>query len=196
VRRLRNAWLEPLASARPGEYSRTPAGDRLADSDQTMKSKAIKVDWDALEDAFNNQNEELVYYLDLVTGHVHLEGEGEDDDEDDDESYDPSSHNLTPPVRDDSTRAYVHPPDTGLKVDWLKAFMEDQENLDKELVGQLRQALAESDPAPAIREALNQHPEGRDRWYLYRSVRIQQLIGGWIDNHKVTTVDTPPWAKG
>jgi hypothetical protein len=170
-----------------GEDSPIPAS--------TMKSKAIKVDWDALEDAFNNQNEELVYFVDLVTGHVHLEGEGEEDDDDDDENYDQSQHNLTPPDRNDSTRAYVEPPDTVLKIEWLKAFMKDEESLDETLASQLQQALKENDPAPAIREALNQHPEGRDRWYLYRSVRIQQLIGGWLDEHEIITVDSPPWNK-
>ena len=36
--------------------------------------KPLKIDWDALEEAFNSQSEELIYYLDLVTGHVVLEG--------------------------------------------------------------------------------------------------------------------------
>ena len=35
-----------------------------------MKRKAIKIDWDELESAFDNKNEELVYYLDRVTGQV------------------------------------------------------------------------------------------------------------------------------
>jgi hypothetical protein len=37
-----------------------------------MKGKPIKIDWDELESAFNNRNDELIYYLDLVTGQVIL----------------------------------------------------------------------------------------------------------------------------
>ena len=43
-----------------------------------MKRKPIQIDWDELETAFENRNEDLTYYLDLVTGQVILEGEGED----------------------------------------------------------------------------------------------------------------------
>ena len=39
-----------------------------------MKRKPIRVNWDDLEAAFDNPNEELAYYLDLVNGHVVLEG--------------------------------------------------------------------------------------------------------------------------
>jgi hypothetical protein len=43
-----------------------------------MKHKPLQIDWDELETAFENRNEDLTYYLDLVTGQVILEGEGED----------------------------------------------------------------------------------------------------------------------
>jgi hypothetical protein len=42
-----------------------------------MKRKPIKIDWDELESAFDSKQEDLIYYLDLVTGQVILEGEGE-----------------------------------------------------------------------------------------------------------------------
>ena len=35
-----------------------------------MKHKPIRLDWDELEVAFTNHDEEIVYYLDLVTGNV------------------------------------------------------------------------------------------------------------------------------
>ena len=47
-----------------------------------MKRKPIRIDWEALEDAFNNRDEELVYHLDRITGRVELEGEGEEGDDD------------------------------------------------------------------------------------------------------------------
>src|SRR4030095_163219 len=50
-----------------------------------MKRKAIQIDWDELEAAFENRSEDLSYYLDTVTGQVGLEGQGEDAHFDDDE---------------------------------------------------------------------------------------------------------------
>ena len=38
-----------------------------------MKHKPLQIDWDELETAFENRNEDLTYYLDLVTGQVILE---------------------------------------------------------------------------------------------------------------------------
>ena len=35
-----------------------------------MKRKPIKIDWDELESAFDSKQEDLIYYLDLVTGHM------------------------------------------------------------------------------------------------------------------------------
>ena len=40
-----------------------------------MMRKPIKIDWEELESAFQTRREELVYYLDLVTGEVVLEDE-------------------------------------------------------------------------------------------------------------------------
>lgn len=158
-----------------------------------MKIKPIKVDWDELEDAFNNQNEELVYYLDLISGHVHLDGEGDEFDDDDDDRYDTTPPPPSQPARDDETRAYIHPPDTATKIDWLRRFIDEDSDLEPELVAGLQQALAADDPPPAIRGAMNRYPEGRDRWYLYRSVQIQRRIVEWIAEKDVKTVDPAPW---
>ena len=44
-----------------------------------MKNKPIRIDWEELESAFDSGNEEILYYLDLITGQVKLEGEGDTD---------------------------------------------------------------------------------------------------------------------
>ena len=37
-----------------------------------MKRKPLHIDWDELESAFENRNEDLSYYLDLITGKVFM----------------------------------------------------------------------------------------------------------------------------
>ena len=151
--------------------------------------KPLKIDWNELEDAFNNGNRELVYYLDLVTGHLVLEGEGEEDDDED--FFDGAT--PPPPRRDDSTRAYIDALDPERKPGWLKRFM-DEEELEPELVQKLRAGLEAEDPVRAIRTALNEHPEGREGWYRFRSDRLRGLMKRWIEKHQITPVDPPPWA--
>lgn len=150
--------------------------------------KPIKLDWDQLEAAFNDQNEELVYYLDLVTGHVHLDGE---DEELADDEFDVRGATGDAP-RNDGTRAYVEPPDTGTKIIWLKAFLKGG-GVAASVVAEFESALRQDDPAPVIRDVLNQNPDVRDAWYVYRADRIRELIVTWLEQNAIVSADPCPW---
>ena len=100
-----------------------------------MKHKPIRVDWDELEVAFTNHDEEIVYYLDLVTGKVFIEGEGEEDEfgEEDDFSANRVVATTQPEARDDSTRSYVKPMTTEMKLEWMERFLVEKDTgLDEE----------------------------------------------------------------
>lgn len=150
-----------------------------------MKAKPIRIDWDALEEAFNELRADLVSYLDLVTGHVVLEGEGELDDLDD-EDYSPAA------PEDDATRCYVRPPDTAQKIEWLGEFLA-REGVETGVASELDRATTAEEPAAEIREILNRNPEVRDAWYRYRTERIQSLIDEWLQSNGVNFTDPPPW---
>ncbi len=161
-----------------------------------MNAKHLKLDWDELEEAFTNQNEELVYFLDLVTGHVLLEGEGEEHSFDDDDAFD-----TTPPMpggapqKNDPTRAYIESPDTTMKIGWLKKFL-DVETIETEIRESLVEAMQTDDPAPILKDLMNANVEVRDRWYLFRSDRIRELILEWLTQHGVTATTPAPWDSG
>ena len=150
-----------------------------------MKRKAIKIDWDELESAFDNKNEELVYYLDRVTGQVVLEGEGEDD-------FDDLSSSESP-TRNDSTRIYVESPDSVELLAWMRDFVRDTEDLDAEIRGKLQEAVKAPEPVPAIRQILNDAAEIRDRWFAYRSDRLHEAMNAWLDTNDISPVARPPW---
>jgi hypothetical protein len=149
-----------------------------------MKRKPIRVDWEELESAFDSGNEELVYYLDSVTGHVLLEGEGEEDDFDDDGGA---------PRPDDITHVHIAPLTTAQKIDWVRRFLDESVDLDPEFSASLKEALAADNAKEAITEVLHQYPEGSDRWYLYRVDRLREVIEDWLEANGVATVDQPPW---
>ena len=157
-----------------------------------MKRKAIKIDWDELESAFDNKNEELVYYLDRVTGQVVLEGEGEDEFDDDDDLVDDSPSEAPP--RDDTTRIYIDPSDPDELLSWMRDFLGDsKKNLDAATRDRLLSAVEAREPQGAIREILDDNAEVRDRWFAYRSERLHETMAAWLDANDVSVVDSPPW---
>jgi len=154
--------------------------------------KQLKVDWDELDSAFHNQNRELVYYLDLVTGHVLMEGEGEEEDLSDEDEI-PS---VTPPTaerRDDRTRAYIEPPDIPLKLEWFRKLLEEIDDVDAEALDALKVTIEQDEPVDGINEFFREHPEVRDRWYSYRADRVHEMIVKWLADRSVKTSEPPPW---
>lgn len=158
-----------------------------------MKHKPIRVDWDDLEVAFDNPNRELIYYLDLVDGHVVLEGEGEEDDFDDEDAKYDFGGGSTPAAGTDGTRAYIDPLASETKVEWIVRFVAERSDLDPDFRAKLQSALASDDPAPAIIDALQEHPEDKDRWYAFRADCLHEMIEDWIVENGIAVIDPPPW---
>jgi hypothetical protein len=158
-----------------------------------MKRKPIKVDWDELETAFDNKREDLVHYLDLVTGQVVLEGEGEEGDFENEEDLVEDGADGEQRVRKETTRLYISPPNADDEIDWMEDFVAAGNGVSPQVLEALRAALDADDSADAFREVLRQHAEERDRWYLYRSERLHEVVDAWIDANQVHCADPPPW---
>jgi len=155
-----------------------------------MKHKPIKIDWDELEAAFNN-NEELDYFLDLVTGQVFLEGEGEGGSFDDDELVDEAAMEVA--GQSDGTRIQIEPPGVEEELSWMNEFVEKADGLNEDLSGQLREALSGEGAVSGFRELLRHNAEARDRWFLYRSDQLHEAMEAWLDANDVRSVEPPPW---
>ena len=78
----------------------------------------------------------------------------------------------------------------------MELAMKEEEDLDPDLVAKVTAGLTSEDPAHDIRNALNQHPDDRDRWYLYRSDRIRGLIERWLADRKIQPSEPPSWNRG
>ncbi len=159
-----------------------------------MKRKPIRIDWDELVGAFDNSSEELVYYLDLVSGHVVLDGEGEEDDfDDDDENFVPAIPAAKAQSGSDKTRAYIERLTNDTKIEWLEEFLQVETGLDPAFAAAVRAALEEDDPTDTVAELLVANPDDKDRWYRYRRDRLQERIDVWLTEHQVVFVGAPPW---
>ena len=158
-----------------------------------MKRKPIKIDWDEIEAAFDNKREDLVYYLDLVTGQVVLEGEGEEVAfEDDDDLLDDDGREDSPPL-EATTRLYIEPPDEDEEIGWMELFVEEAHDLDPAVLGKLHDALDGPEPLNAFRDGLRSDAAARDRWFLYRTERLHETVDAWLDANHVHVAEPPPW---
>jgi len=158
-----------------------------------MKRKPIKIDWQELEAAFDNKREDLIYYLDLVTGHVVLEGEGEEDDFEDDEDLLDNGGEDDPVKREETTRLYIEPPGLEDEISWMEDFVDESSEMKPEALDKLQEALGKPDAAEAFREVLRHYPDEREGWFLYRIERLHGAMDAWLDTHEVHAAEPSPW---
>lgn len=157
-----------------------------------MKRKPIRIDWDELEAAFNNKSEDLVYYLDLVTGEVLLEGEGEGEAYDEDDSLVEDAGEPATAVRPATTRLYVEPPGLDDELSWMDEFVEGSPDLDDATRELLRDVL-DQNSLDAFRDALRDLIEAKDKWFLFRSDRLHDAIDVWLAERGVQGNQPAPW---
>jgi hypothetical protein len=156
-----------------------------------MKHKPLQIDWDELEVAFENRNEDLTYYVDLVTGQVVLEGEGEDAHFDEDAEMDDAVPDEAAP-RGETTRLYVESFTDEDEIDWMDEFIEGDEAIPIELKETLSDVVAMG-PPHKFKDVLRQHPEVRARWFLFRSERLHEVMDAWLESNKISPATPPPW---
>ena len=156
-----------------------------------MKHKPLQIDWDELEAAFENRNEDLTYYLDLVTGQVILEGEGEDAHFDEDAEMEDAVEADAAP-RDETTRLYVVSFTDEDEIDWMDEFIEGDDAIPAELKETLSDLVAQG-PPQRFKDELRHHPDVRARWFLFRSERLHEVMDAWMESNKISPATPPPW---
>ena len=155
-----------------------------------MKRKPIHIDWDDLEAAFENRSEDLTYYLDLVTGQVVLEGEGEDARFDDDELD--NAVEADAPARREPTRLYVESFTPDDELDWMDEFIEGEDGIDPVMKDKLGTLVGQAD-GEAFKDELRHNATLRDKWFLFRTERLHEVMDAWLDVHNVNPASPPPW---
>ena len=154
-----------------------------------MKRKPIRINWDDLESAFDNDREDFVHYLDLVTGQVFLEGEGEEETA---EGSEDDVDGPEPLLGEIPARLYIEPASPDHERVWMEDFVRDEDDLDDLARARLKQAL-DQETGEAFRETLRQIEGARESWFVYRADRLHQLIEQWLEESGVSVSGTPPW---
>jgi hypothetical protein len=143
----------------------------------TLPLRDVPVDWEALEDAFENNAPEVHSYLHLVTGDVLRVVDG---------VADPQMHSR---IAVDSTYLRVEPVSSREQYRWMERFIQ---MIDP---GELRDALSVAiDGKGAFRrfkDVLMAHAAERERWFTFRSERLRVFMEAWLEAHAMRAVPRP-----
>jgi hypothetical protein len=142
-----------------------------ASRDPSETPRVVPVAWEALEDAFENNAPEVHSYVQLQSGEVIRVIDG---------IADPDMHAR---IMADPLYLRVDPVSSREQYRWMERFIATVQD------PTFRQRLASSiDGKGAFRrfkDALMNHAEERERWFVFRSERLRGAIDVWLDTHNL-----------
>ena len=139
----------------------------------------IPVDWEALEDAFENNAPEVHSYLHLAAGDVLRVVDG---------VADPQMHAR---IAADPTYLRIDPVSSREQYRWMERFIPMVEN--PELADKLTQAIDGKGAFRRFKDVLMAYGPERERWFSFRSERLRIFMEAWLNAHALNPVARPVW---
>jgi hypothetical protein len=156
------------------------AGEHPPASIPSGPVREVPVDWEALEDAFENNAPEVHSYLHLTTGEVLRVVDG---------VADPQMHVR---IASDGNYLRVDPVSSREQYRWMERFIPMVENGD--LRGKLTQAIDGKGAFRRFKDVLMTYGLERERWFAFRSERLRTFMEAWLAAHAIKPVARPAWA--
>jgi hypothetical protein len=155
----------------------------MADSDSggggAQQLRDIPVDWEALEDAFENNAPEVHSYLHLMTGEVLRVVDG---------IADPEMHSR---IASDTTYMRIEPVSSREQYRWMERFIPMVD--EGELRDQLSAAIDGKGAFRRFKDVLMTYGTERERWFAFRSERLRVFMEAWLSAHGLAPVARPVW---
>ncbi len=149
----------------------------MEDEHGAVAQRAVPIDWEALEDAFENNAPEVHSYLHVVTGEVLRVVDG---------IADPEMHAR---IAADTVYLRIEPVSSREQYRWMERFIPMVE------AGELRERLMRAiDGKGAFRrfkDVLMAHAAERERWFAFRSERLRVFMEAWLTAHALTAAPRP-----
>jgi hypothetical protein len=139
----------------------------------------VPVDWEALEDAFENNAPEVHSYLHLDTGEVLRVVDG---------IADPEMHAR---IASDSNYMRVDPVSSREQYRWMERFIPMVE--DPELRERLTRAIDGKGAFRRFKDVLMSFGPERERWFAFRSERLRVFMEAWLSAHTLHPVTRVVW---
>jgi Uncharacterised protein family (UPF0158) len=156
----------------------------MADSDAggggPQQLRDIPVDWEALEDAFENNAPEVHSYLHLMTGEVLRVVDG---------IADPEMHSR---IASDTTYMRIEPVSSREQYRWMERFIPMVD--EGELRDQLSAAIDGKGAFRRFKDVLMTYGTERERWFAFRSERLRVFMEAWLSAHGLAPIARPVWA--
>ena len=140
----------------------------------------IPVDWEALEDAFENNAPEVHSYLHLGTGEVLRVVDG---------IADPEMHAR---IASDAEYVRVEPVSSREQYRWMERFIPMVENED--LKQKLMRAIDGKGAFRRFKDVLMGFVQEREQWFVFRSERLRVFMEAWLAAHAFKPVPRPIYA--
>jgi hypothetical protein len=154
------------------------AGERPAAPSGPLRD--VPVDWEALEDAFENNAPEVHSYLHLTTGEVLRVVDG---------VADPQMHVR---IASDGNYLRIDPVSSREQYRWMERFIPMVDNT--ELRGKLTQAIDGKGAFRRFKDVLMSYATERERWFAFRSERLRTFMEAWLAAHAIRSIPRPAWA--
>jgi hypothetical protein len=148
----------------------------------TAPLREVPVDWEALEDAFENNAPEVHSYLHLTTGEVLRVVDG---------VADPQMHAR---ISGDNNYLRIDPVSSREQYRWMERFIPMVD--EPELRGKLAQAIDGKGAFRRFKDVLMSYAADRERWFAFRSERLRTFMEAWLNAHAIKAVPRPTWADG
>lgn len=160
--------------------SSSHSDDRPPAAAPTGPVRDVPVDWEALEDAFENNAPEVHSYLHLTTGEVLRVVDG---------VADPQMHVR---IASDGNYLRIDPVSSREQYRWMERFipMVDEGELRTKLV----QAIDGKGAFRRFKDVLMSYSADRERWFAFRSERLRTFMEAWLTAHAVKATARPAWA--
>jgi len=142
--------------------------------------REVPVDWESLEDAFENNAPEVHSYLQLTTGEVLRVVDG---------VADPQMHVR---IASDANYLRVDPVSSREQYRWMERFIPMVE--DTELRAKLAQAIDGKGAFRRFKDVLMSYSADREKWFTFRSERLRTFMEAWLGAHVIRATPRPQWS--
>ena len=139
----------------------------------------IPIDWEALEDAFENNAPEVHSYLHVPTGDVLRIVDG---------VADPQMHAR---IASDINYLRIEPVSSREQYRWMERYIPMVE--DKDLQNKLTRAIDGKGAFRRFKDVLMGYGPERERWFAFRSERLRIFMEAWLNAHCLNPVKRVVW---
>ncbi len=156
-------------------------GDRPSPVVGSGPLREVPVDWEALEDAFENNAPEVHSYLHLTTGEVLRVVDG---------VADPQMHVR---IASDGNYLRIDPVSSREQYRWMERFIPMVE--EPTLRAKLTQAIDGKGAFRRFKDVLMSYATDRERWFAFRSERLRTFMEAWLSAHAIKGAARPAYTE-